>query len=229
MPLVVETDLDDPDCATVLVDGSIGGRPYRFVLDTGAAHTHVVADEELARLPKCGTHQSSGVIGTRVESLLLLPELTVGALTWTDLEVSSVEAGHPGERNLLGMDAIGTCAGRFDFVRGVWQPVPTGIGPALWPLARSSRGHIVMDVVWPGIAARAYWDSGAAISVVDSGFLARNPELFQFASTSTGTDSTGADAELPTYWVRGAGSVIARSSRTGPSRSNCRRRTAGWT
>lgn len=204
IPLVVEKDLDDPDCATVLVDGSIAGRSYRFVLDTGAARTHVVADDELARLPKRGKHQSAGVIGTRDENLLLVPELTVGTLTWTGMEISSGDAGHPGARNLLGMDAIGTCAGRFDFVRGIWEPVPTGIELAGWPLHRSSRGHILMDVVWPGTTAHAYWDSGAGISVVDSGFLARHPDLFQFAGTSTGTDATGANAELPTYWVREA-------------------------
>jgi hypothetical protein len=40
MPLIIEPDLDDPDCAEVLVDGTVAGRPYRFLLDTGAARTH---------------------------------------------------------------------------------------------------------------------------------------------------------------------------------------------
>ena len=34
IPLIVEPDSDDPECAEVMVDGSIAGRPYRFVLDT---------------------------------------------------------------------------------------------------------------------------------------------------------------------------------------------------
>ncbi|WP_436532640.1 aspartyl protease family protein [Actinoplanes sp. HUAS TT8] len=201
VPLVVETDPVYPDCATVLVDGTIAGRPYRFVLDTGAARTHLTADDELARLAQRGSQQSSALVGTRHENLLLLPELTIGPRTWTDLEISSVEADHPGQRNLLGMDAIGASAGRFDLARGSWQPVPTGTLPTRWPLARGSRGHSYVDVAWPGVTARALWDTGADITVVDSGFYARNPELFRFAGNSTGTDGTGAVLEGPTYWL----------------------------
>ncbi len=35
MPLIIERDADEPDFATVLVDVSIAGRPYRLVPDTG--------------------------------------------------------------------------------------------------------------------------------------------------------------------------------------------------
>jgi hypothetical protein len=206
VPLIVEPDQDYPDCATVLVDGTIARRPYRFVLDTGAARTHVIADDALARLPQRGSQRSSALVGTRHESLLLLPELTVGPRTWTDLEISSVEAGdHVGERNLLGMDAIGTGAGRFDFGRRIWQPAPTGTLPTRWPLARGARGHSFVDLVWPGVTARALWDSGADITVVDSGFHARYRDLFRFAGTSAGTDGTGATLEGPTYWIDEAG------------------------
>ena len=50
VPLIVEPDPDDPDCAAVMVDGTIAGRPYRFILDTGAARTQVEADEYTAAL-----------------------------------------------------------------------------------------------------------------------------------------------------------------------------------
>jgi hypothetical protein len=39
LPLIIVPDRDDPDCAEVLVVGTIGGRPCRFILDTGAALT----------------------------------------------------------------------------------------------------------------------------------------------------------------------------------------------
>jgi hypothetical protein len=50
LPLIIEADPEDPDCASVLVDGTIAGRPYRFVLDTGTARTKIVADEFTATL-----------------------------------------------------------------------------------------------------------------------------------------------------------------------------------
>jgi hypothetical protein len=34
VPLVIVPEPDDPGCATVMVDGTVAGRPYRFILDT---------------------------------------------------------------------------------------------------------------------------------------------------------------------------------------------------
>ncbi len=61
IPLTIEPDRDDPDCAETLVDGTIGGRPSRFILDTGAALTQIVADEVTAALASHARQQSSGV------------------------------------------------------------------------------------------------------------------------------------------------------------------------
>ncbi|AEV86634.1 hypothetical protein ACWT_5617 [Actinoplanes sp. SE50] len=204
VPLIVEPDRDEPGCAAVLVDGTIAGRPYRFILDTGAGRTSIVADAELARLPRRGSQQSSGLVGTSTADLLILPELTVGPLSWTGLEVSSTDTGHPDLRNLLGMDAIGAYPGRFDFDRGSWQPAPTGTLPTRRPLDRGARGHILVDVEWPGVTARACWDSGAGITVVGKTFVARHPELFRSAGTSSGIDATGATVEGAAYWMAAA-------------------------
>lgn len=203
VPLVVEIDRDEPDCATVMVDGTIEGRDYRFILDTGAARTHVVGDPSLAGLPRHGSHRPSGLGGARDDDLLFLPELRVGPLSWTGLEVSTAE-GRPDSRNLLGMDAIGTSAGRFDLDGGSWQTAPTGTLPTRWPLARSANGHVFVDVAWPGVTAKAFWDTGAAITVVDSGFLRRNPELFDIAGTAVALDGSGASVEGTTYWMSAA-------------------------
>jgi len=45
VPLIVEPDADDPGCATVLVDATIAGRPYRLVLDTGVARSQLEANQ----------------------------------------------------------------------------------------------------------------------------------------------------------------------------------------
>jgi hypothetical protein len=143
VPLVFEVDEQDSDCAIVLVEGSIASRPYRFVLDTGAARTHVVADDHLMSLTSHGQHRSSGVIGTHTEDLVLLSDLNVGPLTFADLEVVRINADQPGGRNLLGMDVIDTCASRFDFAGEGWELAPTGTFSTRWSLDRSARGHIL--------------------------------------------------------------------------------------
>ena len=45
MPLIIEPDPDDPGCATVMVEVTVAGRPYRLVLDTGAARSQLEADD----------------------------------------------------------------------------------------------------------------------------------------------------------------------------------------
>src|ERR1035437_184592 len=109
IPLIVEPDSDDPECAEVMVDGSIAGRPYRFVLDTGAARTHVVADDFTTTLAKCGQHNSSGVFAVGSNPLVPLPELVVGPMAGSSVDAVLVDAvlvdaTQPGAQNLLGMD-----------------------------------------------------------------------------------------------------------------------------
>src|SRR3954452_17001306 len=97
VPLIIEPDEDDPDCATVLVNGSIAGRPYQFMIDTGAARTDVITDDYLMNLPSHAQHRSSGVIGTRSEDLVLLTDLTVGPLTELCQESWTVPRGVAGQ------------------------------------------------------------------------------------------------------------------------------------
>lgn len=71
LPLIIETDPDDPDCADVLVDGTVAGRPYRFVLDTGAARTKIVADDFISTLSPLAQHSSAGVFAVVDQAFLL--------------------------------------------------------------------------------------------------------------------------------------------------------------
>jgi hypothetical protein len=52
VPLIIEPDPDDPGCALSLLDGTVLGGPLRFVLDTGAVRTQIVADPGATR--PCG-------------------------------------------------------------------------------------------------------------------------------------------------------------------------------
>jgi gag-polyprotein putative aspartyl protease len=203
VPLVIEPDPDDPDCATVMVDAEIAGRPYRFVLDTGAARTSVMADDYLATLAVHSQQDSTGVFSSRSEDVVMLPSVSLGPVTVTDLLVVRGPA-QPDRHHLLGMDALGGIALRFDFSRRELEMVPSGTLPTAFPLDRSPRGHPFVDVVWPDVTARACWDSGASITVVDTGFRAAHADLFAPAGTSEGADSTGVVMQADMYVMAAA-------------------------
>lgn len=44
IPLIIAPDPDEPEAAEVLIDGTVDGRPRRFLLDTGAARSQFLTD-----------------------------------------------------------------------------------------------------------------------------------------------------------------------------------------
>lgn len=199
IPLIVEPDRDEPECAEVMVDGSIAGRPYRFILDTGAARTHVVADDFTTTLAKYGQHNSSGVFAVSSSPLVTLPELVVGPMAGSTVDALLVDATQPGARNLLGMDVLkGHCC-HFQFDSQTLVVEGSKALDAMRPLQMDDGSHPYVEVSWPGVTAQCVWDSGAGMTIVDHAFWLKHPDLFEEAGTSVGTDATGTQVETPTF------------------------------
>jgi hypothetical protein len=200
VPLTIEPDPEVAGCATLLVDGWVAGRPYRFVLDTGAGRSTVVCDGYTSTLPSHAEHTPAGAIAARSEDLVMVTSVRLGSHVVPTLEVGRGSQG----RNLLGMDFLGSVALQVDFDRAELWLVESGTLATRWPLQRSPWGHPFVDVHWPGVTGRACWDTGAAVTVVNRAFFAEHRDLFQPAGMSTGIDAHGAQAPLPLYLMRTA-------------------------
>ena len=50
--LIIKPDEEDADAAEVLVDGTVGGNHYHFLLDTGAARSSVAFDDYTSTLSR---------------------------------------------------------------------------------------------------------------------------------------------------------------------------------
>jgi gag-polyprotein putative aspartyl protease len=212
IPLIIEPDRDDPDCAEILVDGTIAGRPFRFMLDTGAAKTQVVADEIIAALSSHAEHRSSGVFAASANPVVTVSDLVIGPLTAATLEVARVEPTQPGACSLLGMDVLSRRCCHFRFDSGVLDLERSPAELAGLDVEIGDHGHVYVDVGWPGVTARACWDTGAGITIVDQAFLLAHPGLFAEAGTSAGTDGTGVQVQTQTFLMTGArigGAVFA--------------------
>jgi predicted aspartyl protease len=204
VPLIIEADQDEPDCAEVLVDGTISGRPFRFMLDTAAARTQVIADEAIAALPSQAQHESSGVFAPSSNPLVTIHDLRIGPLAVPALEVARIAAAQPGGCSLLGMDVLGRQCCHLRFGTGQLALQHSPAGQASLPLEIGDHGHAYLDVHWPGITARACFDTGAGITLVSQDFLRAHPRLFTTAGTSTGTDGSGAQVQTATFVMTGA-------------------------
>jgi hypothetical protein len=198
VPLVIVPEPDDPGCATVMVEGTVAGRPYRFVLDSGAARTQLEADEYTAALSAVAGDSSLSAFGGRsADPVVTITELAAGPLRAATLAVTRVERGGPGVRNLLGMDVLRRYCCHFRLDAGVLElEAPLGC-QADQDLLMGSRGHVYVDVQWPGVTGQACWDTGSGATIVSRDFWQEHPELFEEVGTSAGTDGSGAQAETP--------------------------------
>ncbi len=106
-------------------------------------------------------------------------------------------------RNLLGMDVLQRYRCHFRLAASVLElEAPQG-HRADQNLLMSSRGHVYVDVRWPGVTARACWDTGSGATVVGYEFWRGHPELFGEIGRSVGTDASGAQIETPLLRMAG--------------------------
>ena len=81
VPLIIEPDPDDPDFASVLVEATVAGRPYRMLLDTGAARSQLDADEYTLSLSPVHGDSSSAAFGGQVtDPVVTVTDLVAGPL-----------------------------------------------------------------------------------------------------------------------------------------------------
>jgi predicted aspartyl protease len=169
IPLIIEAELDDPDCATIMVDGTVAGTPYRFVVDTGAVRTQLEADEYTSALVATPGESSPGAFASHCDPVVTVTDVAVGSLRVATLDVTRASSG-PQSRNLLGMDVLRRYRCLFRLESAVLDAEAPAHYQAGRDLRMDSRGHVYVDVYWPGVTAQACWDTGAGITIVNRDF-----------------------------------------------------------
>lgn len=206
LKLIVVRDPDEAEAAEIYVDGAVDGRAYRFLLDTGAAKTSVIADDYTATFEPVGTDDSSGVFTPTRADLITVPSISVGPVARQNFTLARAAAAGPGVKNLIGMDLLKDfcCHFFFDDSRVVVGDGGHDQRHAFQPLLLDQRFHPYLDVEFGDTRASAVWDTGASLTVVDAGFVSRQPAFFAAAGRSTGTDAAGTQVETPLLVMSGA-------------------------
>jgi hypothetical protein len=202
--LIIQPDEDEPEAASVFVDGSLNGKSYRFLLDTGAARSTVLMNKETAALQPVGVHHSSGVFNASNDDLVSIERLEIGAIVRRNVTVARSPAA-PGTHDLIGMDILSEfcCHFQFDRNRVEIHTVCRNDYP-FQPLFVDKGFHPYLDVVFEGEQGSAVWDTGASLTVGDLNFVQRHPTFFQPAGHSMGTDATGSQVETPMFLMKSA-------------------------
>lgn len=206
LPLVIELDPEEPEAGTVLVDGSVGGHPYRFLLDTGAATSRVAYDDYTAGFASIDANPSSGVFASNHDVLITVPSVQIGPISRTNFTLARAAAGALHAANLVGMDLLRDFRLCFDF-GGHRLEVGQTDRPSkerTWHAIRMRRRfHPYLEVRLGDATANAVWDTGSSLTVADRGFVDRHPTYFRLIGDSIGTDSTGFEVASPLYVMSG--------------------------
>jgi hypothetical protein len=191
--LRVEPDADFDECAVLCADGTVSGTPHQFVLDSGSPTTQIVDPGGLITATVIGENTAEGLFGRVPSERVVVRDLTVPGLTAGRRTVSRLRTGGAGARSLLGLDVLGEHALLLDGPAATLHATVAGRLAADLPLERGTRGHCFLPVALPGgRVARAMWDTGADVTVVDRELVASHPELFTAPGSASGTDAVGA-------------------------------------
>ena len=148
-PLILKPDEEEAEGAEIFVDGKIGGRAYRFLLDTGAAKTSVLPDEYTSTFSSSETHHSSGVFAQSSEDLITVPSIEVGPILKKNFTVVRSATNGTGKGSLIGMDLLKDfrCHFLFDQARVlIDEEDESGTDYPILALLLDQRFHPYVDV-----------------------------------------------------------------------------------
>jgi hypothetical protein len=205
--LIVVPDNEDEDAALVFVDGRVDGRPYRLLLDTGAATTCLMRDDYTSSFPSQGAKKSSGVFAAAARGeIITIPRIELGPIVKSDFPVARIAAISDDIRSLVGMDLLKDVACHFLFDEGRVEVNPPAEPDvySMEALILDQTNHPYVELRFDTATADAVWDTGAGITVADLTFVREHPPFFREIGRSLGTDSTGTTMETPVFEMSGA-------------------------
>jgi hypothetical protein len=197
--LIIRRDETDPEAAGVFVDASIDGHPYRFLLDTGAAMTLVKNDAYTRGFICAEKRATSGVFAAGKNDLIYVPRLELGPVSRKNYLLARAAGEASCTENVVGMDLLKDFRCHFDFEKNILILNPHNEPAACRELVLDRKKHPYIDIGISDVPAKALWDTGAGLSVVDVGFINKHPLLFRQAGFTEGTDATGVTMRTPMF------------------------------
>ncbi|MHA2035626.1 MAG: retropepsin-like aspartic protease [Promethearchaeota archaeon] len=211
--LIIKLDEIDTEAAEVYADGTIGGKKYSFILDTGSARTCVQFDDYTSTFESFQKDYSSGVFAKSNDDLITVPNIEFGPILKTNFTLARSPENSPDRRNLIGMDLLKEFCCHFYFDENkvfVDKPLDGKIYDTLQELFLDKKFHPYVDVQFGKLKTTSVWDTGAGITIVNMDFISKHPSYFQKVGQSVGTDSTGAKMETAMFTMRGL--IIANNN-----------------
>jgi predicted aspartyl protease len=190
LKLLIKPDEEDANLAEVLVDGKIGARSYRFLLDTGAAVSQIKSDGYIDKFNYRGAIKTGGTFSANMLSLATVPGITIGPISEKNFTVAIAPIDAP--NNLIGMDILKKHNFRFYFDQNKVEVDSANSESDVYrDLTLGKKFHPYIEVCIGKVKTLGIWDTGSGITAVDKTFIRRHLQYFQPIGKSQGTDCAG--------------------------------------
>ena len=199
--LIIKHDDELKDTAEVHVSATVDNQVVDFILDTGCSITTLFYNDFSASYKVIEQGEYSGAFGTSKKDKILVDHISLASLKKSNLNISRTPQGG-NNKNLLGMDFLGETY--FELHLSDEKLIISGDKVESYKneLTFDSGKIPFIDISFEDRVAKAVWDTGAGITIVDKAFVEVNKHLFEDAGTTTGTDSTGTSFETPVYFIK---------------------------
>src|SRR5690242_15495442 len=105
-----------------MADGTVAGRPCRFIVDTGAARTQLEADEYTSALEAAPDESSSGAFASHADPVITVTDVAVGPLRAATLDVTRVSPIPRSRATCSAWTSCGDTAARSGCRPPCWTP-----------------------------------------------------------------------------------------------------------
>lgn len=190
VPIDIEPDVNDPRALQCWADADVAGARLRLLLDSGSDLSCIPPLDSFTTAPERETRSGRGASGESATSHVIgVDRLCVGDLQVDDVSVELQPAGWP-HPPLLGMYVFTPHVCAFRFSRG---RIDVGVDAPAGGFCWQQGWTPLVEVTVAGRAtARAIWDTGAGITLVDETWARAHPEAIVISHVQDhGTDATG--------------------------------------
>jgi hypothetical protein len=170
--------------------------------DSGSQETDVVASQFFMSFQSQGSAQQGGASGGSIAcDWITLPSLKAAGLTLQKFQVKRC----PLPNSVIGINAFQgrTLLLNLDHSSLIASKTPLGLSAQQQQFTFAPFGQMIVPVLSNGQRSQAVWDTGAALSSVDSNFAVNHPEQFTYIQdVPGGTDYTGKPVIMKLYTMK---------------------------
>ncbi len=165
----------------------VDGHYKPFLLDTGAASSSVINDEQTKNYSCLEQTESIGVSGiSTAAQVIQMQTLSVGKYTFKKSRIIRTD------RSVLGIDLIGEHTFEVDLKNkqlNFLSELPC-VKPS-YAIRRLATGHFTLSMKLGNKNVDVLFDTGADTTIVDLQYIKQNSELFQLVRSEDGYDHHG--------------------------------------